>query len=134
MTDTTQEGATAAPNTPADTAPTRKSTHVMLSATMLEGLDALVQRTRVRQSRLMREAVDDLLARYVNGVRLSPLPRLPPLESTRSLVFRLDVSALESLRALAKRTRIAQSELVREAVADLLAKHAPHPEAPGGTT
>lgn len=41
-----------------------------------------------------------------------------------SLVFRLPRAKLERLAALAKSTRIRQSEFLREAIADLLKKHA----------
>lgn len=40
-----------------------------------------------------------------------------------SLVFRLPRAKLERLAELAKRTRIRQSEFLREAIADLLAKY-----------
>jgi predicted DNA-binding protein len=40
-----------------------------------------------------------------------------------SLVFRLERSKLEALKDLSKTTRIRQSEYLREAISDLLAKY-----------
>lgn len=100
-----------------------KSTHVLVPALLYSALHELRTRTRVRQSTYMREAVADLLARYASGVRQSPLPALPELVEVRSLVFRVDSDHLTTLRQLAATTRIRQSELLREAVVDLLVKH-----------
>ena len=41
-----------------------------------------------------------------------------------SIVFRLTRERLEALKALSRSTRIRQSEYLREAIADLLAKYA----------
>lgn len=40
-----------------------------------------------------------------------------------SVVFRLTRDRLEALKALSRTTRIRQSEYLREAIADVLAKH-----------
>jgi hypothetical protein len=57
-----------------------------------------------------------------NPTRLEPmLIRLPP-------------SFAAELRNLARRTRVRQSEYLREAVADLLAKYGRLPEGEGGST
>ena len=46
-----------------------------------------------------------------------PSPRLT------SVVFRLTRDRLEALKTLSRATRIRQSEYLREAIADVLAKH-----------
>jgi hypothetical protein len=46
-----------------------------------------------------------------------PTPRLT------SVVFRLTRDRLEALKSLSRTTRIRQSEYLREAIADVLAKH-----------
>jgi len=46
-----------------------------------------------------------------------PTPRLT------SVVFRLTRDRLEALKTLSRGTRIRQSEYLREAIADVLAKH-----------
>ena len=46
-----------------------------------------------------------------------PSPRLT------SIVFRLTRDRLEALKTLSRTTRIRQSEYLREAIADVLAKH-----------
>lgn len=46
-----------------------------------------------------------------------PTPRLT------SVVFRLTRERLEALKTLSRATRIRQSEYLREAIADVLAKH-----------
>lgn len=48
-----------------------------------------------------------------------------------SLVFRIDKEKLDAVKALAKDTRITQSNYLREAVADVLMKHADELK-PGG--
>lgn len=48
-----------------------------------------------------------------------------------SLVFRAGAERLEQLKALAKRTRIRQSEFLREAIDDLLRKYEPAPRSEG---
>jgi hypothetical protein len=40
------------------------STHVLVDARQLERLRALARRTRISQSEYLREAVDNLLAKY----------------------------------------------------------------------
>jgi hypothetical protein len=47
------------------------STHVLVSEDQVEKLRQLSLRTRVAQSEYLREAVDDLLAKYAN-VMLAP--------------------------------------------------------------
>lgn len=51
------------------------------------------------------------------GMNLSHTPRLT------SIVFRLTRERLEALKALSRSTRIRQSEYLREAIVDVLAKH-----------
>lgn len=46
-----------------------------------------------------------------------PVPRLT------SVVFRLTRDRLEALKSLSRSTRIRQSEYLREAISDVLAKH-----------
>lgn len=54
-----------------------------------------------------------------------------PRADNVSLVFRLPLAALTALQALTKRTRIRQSEYLREAVEDLLSKYEnPDPPSP----
>jgi len=48
----------------------------------------------------------------------------PAKERLLSVVFRLNEAKLRSLKQLAQRTRIRQSEYLREAIADLLSKYA----------
>lgn len=45
-----------------------------------------------------------------------------------SVVFRLGKDRLALLKALSRRTRIRQSEYLREAIDDLLKKYAPPPQ------
>ncbi|MCL2625620.1 MAG: ribbon-helix-helix domain-containing protein [Cystobacterineae bacterium] len=47
----------------------------------------------------------------------------PTKERLLSVVFRLNDVKLRSLKQLAQRTRIRQSEYLREAIADLLSKY-----------
>ncbi|MCL2011566.1 MAG: ribbon-helix-helix domain-containing protein [Cystobacterineae bacterium] len=47
----------------------------------------------------------------------------PTKERLLSIVFRLNDVKLRSLKQLARRTRIRQSEYLREAIADLLSKY-----------
>jgi len=44
--------------------------------------------------------------------------------ASKSLVTRLDVKTIGALKAVSKRTRIPQSELVREGIAFVLRRHA----------
>lgn len=56
----------------------------------------------------------------------APNPRLEPM------LIRLPPALATELRNLARRTRVRQSDYLREAVADLLAKYAQGPESDGG--
>jgi|GEM_PF-1491769 len=47
----------------------------------------------------------------------------PAKERLLSVVFRLNETKLHSLKQLAQKTRIRQSEYLREAIADLLSKY-----------
>ncbi len=50
-------------------------------------------------------------------------PKKASRPTLTSIVFRIRKSKLDALQALAKRTRIRQSEYLREAIADLIAKY-----------
>ncbi len=65
------------------------------------------------------EIAENTVQTTSNTTRLEPmLVRLPPALATE-------------LRSLARRTRVRQSDYLREAVADLLAKYAHQPSADG---
>ena len=49
---------------------------------------------------------------------------MPTQSRLTSVVFRLTKDRLEALKALSRTTRIRQSEYLREAIADVLAKYA----------
>jgi predicted DNA-binding protein len=49
---------------PQETETETVSTHVLVDAEQLERLRALARRTRISQSEYLREAVDNLLAKY----------------------------------------------------------------------
>lgn len=59
-------------------------------------------------------------------MRHYPISTHPTSEAPRltSLVFRLPKGRMDALKELAGATRIRQSELLREGIADLLAKYA----------
>ena len=50
------------------------STHVLVDAHQLERLRALARKTRVSQSEYLREAVDNLLAKYESSELAAELP------------------------------------------------------------
>ncbi len=100
-----------------------RSTHVLVPETVAEGLRSLSRCTRVCQSVYLREAVSDLLE--ANDNRVVPLVGEWPREGDRlvSVVFRVEEGALEMLAELSGRTRVRQSEYLREAIWLLLEKH-----------
>ncbi len=61
---------------------------------------------------------------------------VPPPNRLEPMLIRLPPALAAELRNLAKRTRVRQSDYLREAVADLLAKygHLPVEGAPNGST
>jgi hypothetical protein len=67
--DASTQGIISQPSTVSETKPTDKegdvvSTHVLVAEDQVEKLRELSRRTRVAQSEYLREAVDDLLAKY----------------------------------------------------------------------
>ena len=68
--DASSQGISTQPSTVSDTKPTTDkegdvvSTHVLVAEDQVEKLRELSRRTRVAQSEYLREAVDDLLAKY----------------------------------------------------------------------
>lgn len=97
--------------------------HVLVPASMLEGLSSLSARTRVRQSDYLREAIADMLAKHGTADVVPQWPEIDESEKLESLVFRLPRAQHDALTALAKRTRIISSHWVRLAVDMLLKKH-----------
>lgn len=55
------------------------------------------------------------------------MPTQPANPRLASLVFRMSRRRLDALRELSRTTRIRQSEYLREALSDLLGKHAAGP-------
>jgi predicted DNA-binding protein len=55
---------------------------------------------------------------------------MPTQSRLTSVVFRLTKDRLEALKTLSRATRIRQSEYLREAISDLLAKYAVPVEVP----
>lgn len=100
------------------------TTHVLVPAVAAEALKLLGKALLRYQSDLLREAVDDMLARYgapdAPTLAASTLGELP----LRSVVFRLSPEKLEALAALKKRTHIPQAEWLRRAILDVLEKYA----------
>lgn len=105
--------------------PSGRATHILVRESQAVGLRELADGTRVTQAQYLREAVVDLLAKYRvrNPDRWWSMGGAPAGHLV-SIVFRLDASLMAGLAELANRTRIRRSELVREAVADLLEKYA----------
>lgn len=97
------------------------ATHVMVTVEMRSALRSLSSNVRCHQSVLLRDAVGDLLKKYE-----SPRPSAMVAardgwrDADRSIVFRLKPAMLSAVQLLARRTRIRQSELLREAIGDLL--------------
>lgn len=95
----------------------------------LSELRALADTTRVHEADYWREAVDDLLRKYESG---PVLPRPPDAwtdstqSSSKSTHFLVDTRMARRLRTLSTLTRIRQAALLREALSDLLDKHALH--------
>jgi Arc/MetJ-type ribon-helix-helix transcriptional regulator len=62
------------------------------------------------------------------------MPAVPPVETNPSrlepMLVRLPPQFAAGLRNLARRTRVRQSDYLREAVADLLAKYGQRPDEP----
>lgn len=100
-----------------------RSTHVLVEQYLLDGLRLLSERTRVTQSQYMRQAVADVLAKH----EASPMPLVGYHERVTdrlvSIVFRLDTQMMGHLVEMAKRTRVRQSEYLREAIVDLLRRY-----------
>ncbi len=69
------------------------------------------------------------------ALEMSPSP-VPPPNRLEPMLIRLPPALAAELRNLAKRTRVRQSDYLREAVADLLAKygHLPAEGTPSGST
>jgi len=87
-------------------------------------LRALTQRTRIRRSEYLREAIADLLAHHAaeNAGMMPGLSRPTGCEETALHVLAPKKHA-DDLRLLAARSRIPQSTLMREAVGALLLKY-----------
>lgn len=97
--------------------------HIYITASMRDGLAALHARTRITLAHYMREAVDDLLARYQSGARADPLPTPSPGALNAQCIIRLRPEQSAELKKLVERTRIRESVLLREALDDLLEKY-----------
>lgn len=102
------------------------STHVLVPRSLRRALQVLADRTHIHQSEYLREALDDLLAKYPEGVQ----PAAATAPAAEELVLRVDPVKLGALKALSHRTRVRQSEFLREAIHDVLQKRndLPQPE------
>jgi hypothetical protein len=101
--------------------PTR-TTHVLVPAPWADALRRLSKRTRVCQSEYEREAVERLRRKAREGRLGAGVPPPSPARLV-SLTPRLTPEQMEALQALAASTRIRQSELYREGLADTLTAH-----------
>lgn len=109
------------------------STHVLVPSSWVQALRNLARTTRVFQSDYLREVVAYLLTTY-GGETPTAQPLAAPAtsegEQLVSVVFRLDPTDLESLRAISKRTRIRRSEYLREGLWVILTKYGAAPVPP----
>lgn len=97
------------------------ATHVLVTDETRRELRALSSRTCRHQSDLLRHAVDDLLVKHDSPRPVDLVTRRETWrDADRSIVFRLWPAQLTAVQVLARRTRIRQSELLREAINDLL--------------
>lgn len=97
------------------------ATHVLVTDETRRELRALSSRTRRQQSVLLRDAVKELLEKYETPRPVDLISQRETWrDADRSVVFRLKQSQLVAVQDLARRTRIRQSELLREAINDLL--------------
>lgn len=101
----------------------RRATHVLVERYISDGLRHLSHVTRVTQAQYLREAVRDLLKKHAHRI-------VPVVDYHReaddelvSVVFRVHSEDMAELIDLADRTRVRQSEYLREAIVDLLRKH-----------
>jgi predicted DNA-binding protein len=102
---------------------TRCSTHVLVPRVLVGRLRLLSRETRVPQNAYLEEAVDDMLAHFEKeSSRSFQVP--PPVNGQlESVVFRLEKRAMAQLKALVLRSRVPQSQYLREAVHALLVKY-----------
>lgn len=118
-------------------APAEVSTHVLVPQTWVQALRDFSRSTRITQSVYLRDVVVYVLETYAENAPVTSLPPASgPFEGALvSVVFRVAPSKLEDLRALSKRTRVRQSEYLREGIWALPTKHGVAPEArlPGPT-
>lgn len=103
------------------------STHVLVPKGRVFKLRELARRTRIHQSEYLREALEDVLRKYQGPEQPAPAPSTVVDEGgLLSVVFRVAPGRLEALKDLAKKTRVRQSEYLREAIEDVLAKYKEH--------
>lgn len=93
-----------------------------VSKSAKDTLADLSRRTRIRRSDLVREAVEDLLAKHEAGNGGHPLED-QWLAGTISAHYLIPRSHMDALQELTDRTGRLQISLVHEAVADLFKKH-----------
>lgn len=107
------------------------STHVLVPGQWVEALRELARTTRVYQSVYLREVVAYLLERYREDappVEATPVPPMPEGETLVSVVFRITYTEMDDLRAISRRTRVRQSEYLREGIWAVLTKYKVAPE------
>ena len=99
-----------------------KGIHVLVPGSYVAKLRQLAHNTRIHQSEYLREFINDLLAKHQNTIAAGPGPVLPD-EPSANLVFRISPTMKTQLDALTEKTRIRQSEWLREALHYGLAKY-----------
>lgn len=104
------------------------ATHALIPRPWRDALNAVAARAETFPTRLLTEAVAELLARANVGFT----PDTPPMPKGTlvALVTRIPAWQLGALHALAARTRIGYSEWLRQA-ADVLLEHNAMPETEG---
>lgn len=96
-----------------------------LNPEALAALRILSNNTRVRQGTYWREAVKDLVRKYERPLTSAPPPAVWT-QGMRQTHFLLPRGLRNRLTALCRLTRVEQALLLREALDDLLTKHAVH--------
>jgi predicted DNA-binding protein len=100
------------------------ATHFLLPREIYRSLNVLCRRTRVTQADYVREALNNLLAKYSGNQSLDASPaEAEPAMVLRSVVVRIERAQNNKLNELAKQTRVRRSEHLREAISDLLERY-----------